>query len=71
MWFMTRSARASLMALRLAGVVFRRPWKPPELWAWEGPFDDPNKRLPEAPEVAAHRRGGRAPMAGAEVRSRP
>lgn len=56
MWFMTRSARASLMALHLAGVVFRRPWKPPALRPWEGPFDDPTKRLPQAPEVAAHRR---------------
>ena len=55
-WWLVRSARAALMALRLAGVEFRRPWKPPELRAWEGPFDDPNKRLPQAPEVAAHRR---------------
>jgi len=45
------------MALHLAGAVFRRPWKPPGLRAWEGPFDDPNKRrLPQAPDVAAHRR---------------
>jgi hypothetical protein len=33
----------------------RRPWKPPDLRAWEGPFADPTKRLPQAPEVAAHR----------------
>ncbi|HZZ24926.1 MAG TPA: hypothetical protein VFE60_21140 [Roseiarcus sp.] len=42
-------------ALRISGVEFRWPWKPPELRAWEGLFDDPNKRLPQA-EVAAHRR---------------
>jgi hypothetical protein len=56
MWWLVRSARAALMALRLSGVAFRRAWKPPELRAWEGPFDDPNKRLPQAPDVAAHRR---------------
>jgi hypothetical protein len=26
-------------------------WKPP----WEGPFADPTRRLPQAPEVAAER----------------
>jgi hypothetical protein len=54
-WRMARSAGAALMALHLAGVVFRRQWKPPRLQAWEGPFADPNKRL-QAPDVAAHRR---------------
>jgi hypothetical protein len=28
-------------ALRVSGVEFRWPWKPPELRAWEGLFDDP------------------------------
>jgi hypothetical protein len=55
-WWLVRSARSALMALRLSGVEFRRPWKPPAIRAWGGPFDDPNKRLPQAPDVAAHRR---------------
>jgi len=58
-WLMTRSARAALMALHLAGVVFRRHWKPPRLKPWEGPFADPNERLPQAPDVAAQRRAAR------------
>jgi len=55
-WWMCRSARAALTALRRSGVEFRRPWKPSKLRAWEGPFADPTKRLPQAPDVAAHRR---------------
>jgi hypothetical protein len=55
-WWMARSARAALTALHLSGVVFRRPWNPPRLQPWEGPFADPNARLPQAPEVAAQRR---------------
>jgi hypothetical protein len=53
-WWLARSARAALMALHLSGVVFRRKWKPPR--PWEGPFADPNERLPQAPDVAARRR---------------
>jgi hypothetical protein len=30
-WWMTRSARAAMMALHLSGVVFRRKWEPPRL----------------------------------------
>jgi hypothetical protein len=56
---MARSARAALMALHLSGVVFRRPWKPPRLRPWEGPFADPNQRLPQAPDVAARRLAAR------------
>jgi hypothetical protein len=55
-WWMARSARAAMMALHLSGVVFRRKWKPPRLKPWEGPFADPNERLPQAPDVAARRR---------------
>ena len=58
-WWLTRSARAALMALHLSGVVFRRRWKPPRLKPWEGPFADPNQRLPQAPDVAALRRAAR------------
>jgi hypothetical protein len=36
------------MALHLSGVVFRRKWKPPQLKPWEGPFANPNQRLPQA-----------------------
>ena len=58
-WYMARSARAALVALHLAGVVFRRRWKPPRLKPWEGPFADPTRRLPQAPDVAARRRAAR------------
>jgi hypothetical protein len=58
-WWMARSARAALMALHLEGVVFRRKWKPPRLKPWEGPFADPTRRLPQAPEVAADRAAAR------------
>jgi hypothetical protein len=58
-WWMARSARAALMALHLSGVVFRRQWKPPRLKPWEGPFADPTRRLPQAPDVAARRRAAR------------
>lgn len=55
-WWLVRSARATLMALQLSGVVFRQPWQPPLLEPWEGPFADPHKRLPQAPDVAAERK---------------
>ncbi len=58
-WWMARSARAALMALHLSGVVFCRQWKPPRLQPREGPFADPTKRLPQAPDVAARRRAAR------------
>jgi hypothetical protein len=58
-WWLARSAHAAMMALYLSGVVFRHPWEPPELKPWEGPFADPTRRLPQAPEVAAQRRAGR------------
>jgi hypothetical protein len=54
-WYMVRSAAAAMMALSLAGVVFRRPWEPPRLEPWEGPFANPHQRLPQAPEVKAAR----------------
>jgi hypothetical protein len=51
-WWMVRSARAALVALRRSGVKFRR-WKRLKLASWEGPFADPSQRLPMAPDVAA------------------
>jgi hypothetical protein len=56
---MARSAGAALTALHRSGVVFRRPWVPPPLQPWEGPFADPTQRLPQAPEVAAYRKVAR------------
>jgi hypothetical protein len=58
-WWLARSARAALVGLRLAGVAFRRRWRPPRLRSWEGPFADPTQRLPQAPDVAARRRAAR------------
>jgi hypothetical protein len=58
-WWMARSRRAAITALALEGVVFRRKWKPPRLKPYEGPFADPNVRLPQAPEVLAQRRAAR------------
>jgi hypothetical protein len=58
-WWMARSARAAMMALRLSGVVFRRRWKPPRLKPFEGPFADPMQRLPQHPRVAAERAAAR------------
>ncbi len=54
-WWMARSANAAMMALHLSGVQFCRPWVPQPLQPWEGPFDDPNKRLPQEQTVAAER----------------
>jgi hypothetical protein len=39
-WWMARSARAALTALRLSGVIFKRRREPPRLQPWEGPFSD-------------------------------
>jgi hypothetical protein len=44
------------MVLHLSGVVFRRKWEPAQLQPWETPFADPNKRLPQAPDLAADRK---------------
>jgi hypothetical protein len=60
--YLARSAAAALEALRRSNVPFRRPWEPPQLQPYEGPFSfsdpnsDPNQRLPQHPEVAAQRR---------------
>ena len=56
--YVARTARAALMALHLAGVPLRPPWKPQPLAEWEGPFliTDPHQRLPQHPEVAMQRK---------------
>jgi hypothetical protein len=33
--WMARGARATMMAVHLSGVVFRRKWKPPQLKPWK------------------------------------
>ena len=55
-WWMARSARAAMMALRAEGVRFNRPWTLRRLERWEGPFRDPHQRLPGHPEITAKRR---------------
>src|SRR5262249_11870680 len=58
-WWLARSTRACLVALHRSGVPLRK-WKPPlRLQEWEGPFSDPHKKLPMAPEVARGRRAAR------------
>jgi hypothetical protein len=52
-WWLARSARAALTALHRSGVVFRHPWRPLQLPPWQGPFPDPNKKMPWAPGVLA------------------
>jgi hypothetical protein len=55
-WIMARSWRAAMVGLQCAGVKFCRPWEPPPLEPWEGPFSDPNQRLPQEPSVRAEQR---------------
>ena len=47
-YYMARTAVAALAALKREGVPFRKPWTPPEIEDWAGPFDflDPTRRLP-------------------------
>jgi hypothetical protein len=54
-WWLVRSARAALTALARSGVKFRREWAEPALRPYEGPFCE-ERRLPQAPEIAAQRR---------------
>jgi hypothetical protein len=51
------SLRCNLFSL--SGADFRRPWKPPRLQPWEGPFAIPMQRLPQAPDVAARQSAAR------------
>jgi hypothetical protein len=55
-WIMARSPRAAMVGLQRADVKFRRSWEPQQLEPWEGPFSDPNQRLPQEPGVRAERR---------------
>ena len=58
-WWMARSTNAAMTALRMSNIMFRREWKERKLKPWEGPFADPNKRLPQHPRVAAERAAAR------------
>jgi hypothetical protein len=60
-WWMARSANAAMMALYRSGMAFSRPWEPPQLVEWEGPFSNPHERLPQEPGVAARRRKEQRP----------
>lgn len=58
-WHLARSARAALFALHMAGVPLGR-WRPPtRLQSWEGPFADPNQRLPMHPAILREQRAAR------------
>ena len=46
-WWLARSPRAALAALRRSDIAFRREWKEPQLAKWEGPFENPHARLPQ------------------------
>jgi hypothetical protein len=48
-WWTARSARAAFDGVASLGVVFRRPWKSPELRAWEGPFTEPDEAAAASP----------------------
>jgi hypothetical protein len=56
--YLARTSAAALEALRRSNVPFRRPWEPPELQPWEGPFAfaDSDQHLPQEPGVRAERR---------------
>jgi len=47
------------VALHRSRVPFRRKWEPPQLPDWEGPFANPTRKLPQAPDVAAERTAAR------------
>jgi hypothetical protein len=56
-WWMARSARAAMTALRRSGVKFQSPWSPPaDLQPWEGPFTGEEKKLPRHPAVRERQR---------------
>jgi hypothetical protein len=57
-YYMARTAAAALAALKRERVPFSKTWTPPALEEWAGPFDfdDPTRRLPQHPVVAAERR---------------
>jgi hypothetical protein len=58
-WWVCRTARAAMWALRKSGVTFRTAsnddgtidrWQSPRLPAWEVPKRDPHERRPRAPD---------------------
>jgi hypothetical protein len=73
-WFLARSPRAALAALRRSGIPLRR-WREVPRQRWEGPFDGSEKRLPQHPAIAARQREAcrrwreRKPARALEVRA--
>ncbi len=55
-YWLARGACAAMVALCKEGVVFRRPWTPPQLAVWQDPFTGAERELPQSPETAAQRR---------------
>jgi hypothetical protein len=64
-WWVCKSARAAMWALKESGVKFRvcvrsdasiERWRQPALEPWEVPRRDPSERRPMHPRVAAERR---------------
>jgi hypothetical protein len=58
-WWLVRSARAFMVALRRSGVPLVDWERPGRLEKWEGPFADPHMRLPQHPDVAVYRAAAR------------
>jgi hypothetical protein len=46
-------------------VIFSTHWRPARFETWEGPFADPNERLPQGTGRGGAAPGGNAAMAGA------
>jgi hypothetical protein len=78
-WWVVRSARAAMCALRKSGVRFRTAfsddgtiecWQQPKLPAWEVPKRDPHERRPRAPEWGARAGGGACRASGGARRRR-
>jgi VRR-NUC domain-containing protein len=60
-WFMARSVRAAMVALKRSHVPFRKPYREPErLAAWEGPFGPEVTKFPCHPRTLQKRREARA-----------
>jgi hypothetical protein len=55
-YYMARTAVAALAALKRERVPFRKPWTPPEIEDWAGPFSDISRKLPAHPAVSEERR---------------
>jgi len=75
-WWVARSARAAMWALRKSGVTFRTAsnddgtlecWQQPKLPAWEVPKRNPHERRPRAPDWEPNMGAEIAELAAAEA----